>query len=136
MFKNINWKKAAIWALNAILALIGGAGAGYVSTSQEEAPVQYEAQVLQGDWDSPLNYRITASFYKESPVKVANFTDAKVEQDGLGVHTVYVSEPTDMAAIKAFSALTGYTKVGITKKIKTEKRPGFKEEKEPEDDIE
>ena len=121
MFKNINWKKALLWAANAILALIGGAGAGYMSTQADEAPAAYESAILS-DWESPLAYRITATFYKETPAKVGNFTDGKVERDGLGAFTVYSASPSDEAVIEAYEKATGYTKVGILKRIKAEKR--------------
>lgn len=130
MFKNINWKKIGIWALNAILALIGGAGAGYVATQEEpavnEAPVAYEAPVseIQG-WDSDYNYRLTAVFAKKSKVKAGNFPDAEVEEDGLGVYTLYVSKPDLPSAAKAYAEITGYKNVKALRILQVEKRPGY-----------
>lgn len=116
-----------LWALNAILTLIGGAGAGYVAT-QEQAPSVYEAAPLGETWESRLPYRVTASFYKESPVKVGNFPDAKVEEEGLGIHSVYVPALDEASVAKAYSSLSGYAKVGVQKVIRSEKRPGFQDE--------
>ena len=133
MFKKINWKKVAEW-FALILAAIGGTQV-YDQVAISSEPVSYEAQ-LPSSWDSDLNYKVTASFYKESQVKVGNFTDGKVEKDGLGVYSVYVSSIADEKVIEAFSALTGYTKVGIQKKIKVDKKPGFQgEDDEPEDEL-